>query len=62
MASKCYGPTYHPINEYRLGVTNMIASMKILKSSDMWIADSRASNYVTFLDIVCINRLGVMGL
>ncbi len=34
----------------------MIASMNMLKRSDMWIADSGASSHVTFSDKGCRNK------
>jgi hypothetical protein len=50
MATRHHGPAYSPKNEYGLGTKTMMTSMTILIRSDMWIADSRASNDVSFSD------------
>ena len=40
----------------------MMASMSMLKRSDMWIADSGASNHVTSSSKGCINKRNATGL
>jgi hypothetical protein len=56
-----HGPAYSPIYEYRLGINSMMAFMNMSKRSDMWIADSGASNYVIFSDKGCLNKRDVTG-
>ncbi len=56
MVTGYHGPANSPKTEYELGTKNMIASMDMLKRSDMWIADSGASNHVTFSDKGCRNK------
>ncbi len=51
-----HGPAHPPTKEYGLGVKNQVSSMDMLKRSDMWIADSGASNHVTFSDNGCRNK------
>ncbi len=45
-----HDPAHSPKKEYGLGVKNQATTMDMLKRSDMWIADSGASNHVTFSD------------
>jgi hypothetical protein len=56
MVTRHHGPAYSPKNEYGLGTKTMMASMTMLKRSDMWIADSGVSNHVTFSDKGCQNK------
>jgi hypothetical protein len=56
MVTRHQGPVYSPKSEYGLGTKTMMASMTMLKRSDMWIADSGASNHVTFSDKRCQNK------
>jgi hypothetical protein len=60
--SKYLGPFGHPAQEYGLRAANMMASMNMLKRSDMWIADSGASNHVTFSDLGCVTQREATGL
>jgi hypothetical protein len=62
MVTKHHGPAYSPKNEFGLGTINMMASMTMLKRSDMWIANSGASNHVTFSDKRCQNKRNAAGL
>jgi hypothetical protein len=50
-----HGPTHSLKKEYGLGVKNQVTTMDMLTRSDMWIADSGASNQVTFSDKGCRN-------
>jgi hypothetical protein len=50
------GPAHSPKKEYGLGIKNQGTILDMLKRSDMWIADSGASNHVTFSDKGCRNR------
>jgi hypothetical protein len=56
------GPAHSPKKEYGLGIKNQVTIMDMLKRSDMWIADSGASNHVTFSDKGCRNRRITTGL
>jgi hypothetical protein len=56
-----HGPAHPPKKEYWLGVKNQVTTMDMLKRSDMWIADSGASNHVTFIDKGCRNKRIVTG-
>jgi hypothetical protein len=56
-----HGPAHSPKNEYGLGVKNQVATMDMLKRSDMWIADSGASNHVKFSDKGCKNKRNATG-
>ncbi len=62
MVTNYHGPAYSPKTEYELGTKTMIASMNMLKRSDMWIAVSGASNNVTFSDKGCRNKRIATGL
>jgi hypothetical protein len=62
MVTSYHGPANSPKTEYGLGTKNMIASIDMLKRSDMWIADSGASNHVTFSDKGCRNKIIATGL
>jgi hypothetical protein len=57
-----HGPAYSPKKEYGPGVKNQVTTMDMLKRSDMWIADSGASNQVTFSDKGCRNKRMATGL
>jgi hypothetical protein len=57
-----HGPAHSPKKEYVLGVKNQDTTMYMLKRSDMWIADSGASNHVTFSDNGCRNKRNATGL
>ncbi len=57
-----HGPAHSPKKEYGLGVKNQVTTMDMLKRSDMWIADSGASNHVTFSDKGCRNKRNSTGL
>jgi hypothetical protein len=57
-----HGPAHSPKEEYGLGVKNQVTTMDMLKRSDMWIADSGASNHVTFSDKGCRNKRIATGL
>jgi hypothetical protein len=57
-----HGPAHSPKKEYRLGIKNQVTTMDMLKRSDMWIADSGASNHMTFSDKGCRNRRIATGL
>ena len=61
MVTSYHGPAYSPKNEYGLGTKHMTASMTMLKRSDMLVADSGASNHVTFSDKGCRNKRNVTG-
>jgi hypothetical protein len=39
----------------------MMASLRMLKKNDVWIAESRASKHVTFSDKGCINKRDATG-
>jgi hypothetical protein len=56
-----HGPAHSPKKEYGLGVKNQVTTMDMLKRSDMWIADSGASNHVTFSDNGCRNKIIATG-
>jgi hypothetical protein len=56
-----HGPANSPKKEYGLGVKNQVTTMDMLKRSDMWIADSGASNHVTFSDKGCRNKKMQLG-
>jgi hypothetical protein len=62
MVISFHGPANSPKTEYGLGTKNMIASMDMLKRSDMWIADSGASNQMTFSDKGCRHKRIATGL
>jgi hypothetical protein len=62
MVASHHWPAHSPKNEYGLGTKNMMASMTMLKRSDMWIADSGASNHVTLDDKGCQNKRNATGL
>jgi hypothetical protein len=51
------GLAYSPKTEYGLGAKNQVTSMDMLKRTDIWIADSGASNHVTFSDKECRKRI-----
>jgi hypothetical protein len=51
-----HGPAYSPKTEYGLGAKNRVTSMDMLKRTAIWIADSGASNHVTFSDKGCRNK------
>ncbi len=57
-----HGPSHSPKKEYGLGVKNQLTTMDMLKRSDIWIADSGASNHVTFSDKGCRNIRNATGL
>jgi hypothetical protein len=59
MVTSNHGPAYSP--KAGLGTNNMMASMNVIKKSDLWIADSGASNHVTFSDKGCQNKRDVTG-
>ncbi len=56
MVPNHHGPAYSPKTEYGLGAINQVTSMNMLKRTDIWIADSGASNHVTFSDKGCRNK------
>ena len=56
------GLAYSPKTEYGLGAKNQVTSMDMLKRTDIWIADSGASNHVTFSDKGCRNKRIATGL
>jgi hypothetical protein len=56
MVQSHHGPAYSPKTEYGLGAKNQATSMDMLKRTDIWIADSGASNHVTFSDKGCRNK------
>jgi hypothetical protein len=62
MVAGNHGPAYTPKNEDGLGTKNMMAFMNMLKRSDLWIADSGASNHVTFSDKGCQDKRDATGL
>jgi hypothetical protein len=62
MVARHHGPAYSPESEYGLETKTMMAFMTMLKRSDMRIADSGASNYVTFSDKRCQNKRDATGL
>ncbi len=49
-------PAYSPMTEYGLGAKNQVTSMDMLKRTEIWIADSGASNHVTYSDKGCKNK------
>ncbi len=49
-------PPYSPKTEYGLGAKNQVTSMDMLKRTDIWIADSGASNHVIFSAKGCRNK------
>jgi hypothetical protein len=51
-----HGPAYSPKTEYGLGTKNQVTSIDMFKRIGMWIADSGASNHVTFSDKGCRNK------
>jgi hypothetical protein len=57
-----HGQAHSPTKEYGLGVKNQVTTMDMEKRSDMWIADSGASNHVTFSDKGCRNKRIASGL
>jgi hypothetical protein len=62
MVPSHHGPAYSPKTEYGLGAKNQITSMDMLKKTDVWIANSGASNHVTFSDKGCRNKRIATGL
>ncbi len=56
MATNCHGPVHLPMKEYGLGTKGQVATMDMLKRSDMCIANSGASNHVPFNDKGCRNK------
>jgi hypothetical protein len=56
MVPSHHGPAYSLKTEHGLGAENQVTSMDMLKSTDVWIADSGASNHVTFSDKGCRNK------
>jgi len=56
-----HGPAHSPKKEYEIGVKNHVIIMDMLKRSDMCIADSGASNHVTFSDKGCRNKRNATG-
>jgi hypothetical protein len=56
MVPSHHGPTHSPKIECGLGAKKQVTSMYMLKRSDIWIADSGASNHVTFSDKGCRNK------
>ena len=56
MVPSHHGPAHSPKKEYGLRIKNQVTTMDMLKRSDMWIADSGASNHVTFSDKGCRNK------
>ena len=56
MVPSHHGPAYSPKTEYGLGAKNRVTSMDMLKRTAIWIADSGASNHVTFSDKGCRNK------
>ncbi len=50
MVPRHHGPAHSLKKEYGLGTKGQVTAMDMLKRSDMWIADSDASNHVTFSD------------
>jgi hypothetical protein len=61
-APSYHGPAHSPKTEYGLGVKNQVTTMDMLKRSDIWNADSGASNHVTFSDKGCRNTRNATGL
>jgi hypothetical protein len=57
-----HDPAHSSKKELGLGVKNQVTAMDMLKRSDMWIADSGASNHVTFSDRGCRNKRMATGL
>ncbi len=51
-----HGSAHSPMKEYGLGVKKQVTTMDMLKRSDLWIADSGASNHVTFSGKGCRNK------
>ncbi len=62
MVPSHHGSAHSPKTEYRLGAKNQVTSMDLLKRSDIWIADSGASNHVTFSNKGCRNKRFVIKL
>ncbi len=56
MLPSYHGLAYSPKTEYGLETKSQVTSMDMLKRIDMWIADSGASNHVTFSDKGCRNK------
>ncbi len=56
MVPSYHGPAYSPKTVYGLGTKNQVTSMDMLRRINMWIADSGASNHVTFSDKGCRNK------
>ncbi len=56
MVPSYHGPAYSPKTEYGLGAKNQVRSMDMLKRTDIWFADSGATNHVTFSDKGCRNK------
>jgi hypothetical protein len=50
MVPSHHGPTHSPKTKYGLRAKNQVTGMDMLKRTDIWIADSGASNHVTFSD------------
>ncbi len=61
MVTRRHGPAFSPKSEYGLGTKTMMASMTMLKRSDMWIADLGASNHITISDKGCQNKRDATG-
>ncbi len=62
MVPSHHGPAHSTKTEYWLGAKNQVTSMDMLKIIDVWIADSGASNHVTFSDKGCKNKRIATGL
>ncbi len=59
MVPSHHGPAYSPNTEYGLCAEYQVTTMDMLKRTDIWIADSGASNhvtYATFSDKGCRNK------
>ncbi len=56
MVPSHHGPAHSSKTKYGLGAKNQVTSMDMLKRSDTCIADSGASNHVTFSDKGCRNK------
>jgi hypothetical protein len=50
MVPSNHGLAHSPKTEYGLGAKNQVTPMDMFKRTDLWIADSGASNHVTFSD------------
>ena len=50
LAPSHHVPAYSTKTEYGLGAKNQATYMDMLNRTDIWIADSGASNHVTFSD------------